>query len=255
MVYRYQFSATTQSTINGGVNAWNYVSVPSATTGTLYSSGLSQTLCSVSGTIYPISQAVPAGSTIVGVELHVAPYAGASAGLAVESVVRLVKGANRLANVARSTAIGTIDQFVVFGSPTELWGQTWATTDFSSINWEYQLTTSGAGNWYVDGVEVWFYTPGPPIYISVSPLGETDELRDKQIGAEGARINEVLPLAFGASPQPANELTPRYKGMKDTAMDGYFQCAASGLWFPLSMRRFDRRGAVGAPFVADAYPE
>ena len=88
--------------------------------------------------------AIPSGATINGIEVGIIRKAQDSSkfAFATDSVLKLVKGGTVIGNDKANTAAKwpTSDGAVTYGTPSDLWGGTWADTDINASNFGVVLS-------------------------------------------------------------------------------------------------------------------
>ncbi len=96
---------------------------------------------------------------------------------------------------AYMTALTGADSLITLGGPTDTWGTTWTTSDFTNANFAVKLTTSGiAGAMiYVDQIQVKVYFTPPPTTLVLAPAsgpynGTTSMTATLTLTADGSPI-------------------------------------------------------------------
>ncbi len=108
---------------------------------------------------------IPSGATIDGIEVTI--ERGVIAGNATDAHVRIVKGGSISATNLTTGATWNSGSMVVdtLGGPTELWGESWTSTDINASDFGFAvaLSTAGASPAQVDYIAIKvYYTAAPP---------------------------------------------------------------------------------------------
>lgn len=102
---------------------------------------------------------IPTGNTINGIEIRFKTFT--SSGIPLVNRVQLVKGGIISGNNnAGNEPIPAVLQYLVYGSPTDLWGLTLADTDINSANFGFALGVSASGTFtatFVDHMQMKIY--------------------------------------------------------------------------------------------------
>ncbi len=116
---------------------------------------------------------IPPGSTIDGIEVII--RRSITAGVANDDGIRIVKGGaisatNRSAGALWSS--GALAD-VTFGSPSDLWGETWSYTDInaSTFGVVFSLATAGVSPATVDSISIKVYYSAGSILDAVGSMG------------------------------------------------------------------------------------
>lgn len=109
------------------------------------------------------SFAIAETQTVVGILVEVELVTSGGAGATFNQVVLLKGGSGGSSNLAASTAVPTSEQYVSFGSSSNLWGATWTPAEIngSGFGVAIQLTPAGyAGTISIDHMRITVYTTG-----------------------------------------------------------------------------------------------
>lgn len=117
--------------------------------------------------------AIPAGSTINGIEVRVESKANNSNGYAIGA--KLMDGATYVGNTDFTGGNTTTEQTFLKGSATALWGATWTSANINSMNFGVGLyATFGAGatttTFSVDSVTITVYYSAPEPNLTVTSV-------------------------------------------------------------------------------------
>lgn len=115
--------------------------------------------------IYGFGYAVPSTATILGIEVEIIKNA-ATATACVDTVVKLIKASGALGTDNKADTVtawpGAQNRVITYGSPTDLWGDTWTPSDVNNSNFGAALsatsTNTGIGppNVYAIRVNVYY---------------------------------------------------------------------------------------------------
>jgi len=122
----------------------------------------------VEGTSYVVSYylrasnfgfSIPTGATINGIKVEIEQALDTGAN-AIESAVRIVKADGSIGTTNKSTGatVPSSDTYVTYGGASDLWGETWTSTDINDTDFGVVFSVSGtAGNTLVDHVRITVY--------------------------------------------------------------------------------------------------
>lgn len=158
-------AATNNSAV--GVDAWN-------TTGTVFSSDNSRTFTSNFSALprqsyyLVVTQfgfSVPSGATINGIVVEIERSENSPNANAVDVIIAIVKGGTiGSTNKASATEWPTTDTYATYGGSTDLWGETWTSTDINATNFGVAISSKhnrvspkGSGIAQIDHVRITVY--------------------------------------------------------------------------------------------------
>ena len=126
---------------------------------------------------------IPSGAAIIGIQVVITRLTTASVPTAYDAVVSLVKaGTVQSTNRASGAIWPTSYQAATYGSPTDLWGGTWASTDINASNFGTALSVNGGANGGQENVTAMtvqvYYTFGtPPVSFPGASQANPQNLR------------------------------------------------------------------------------
>lgn len=121
---------------------------------------------------------IPSGATINGIEVRIERKQSAFPDYyAYDSRLRIVKSDGTISTTDRadtSTGWTTGDTQIVYGSSSDLWGETWSYTDINDADFGVAFSVQGsyipAVNAFVDAIDIKvYYTEGSTTYTSPFP--------------------------------------------------------------------------------------
>ncbi|MBU1044156.1 MAG: DUF2341 domain-containing protein [Candidatus Omnitrophica bacterium] len=113
---------------------------------------------------------IPAGSTILGIEVQMDAYASTTTGL-IQGLVELSwNGGTNFTSTGKITPdMITSEVTYILGGPTDIWGRTWTVADLTNANFRLRINASTPGTTsylYLDWIPVRVYYDLPPDAIA-----------------------------------------------------------------------------------------
>ena len=137
--------------------------------------------------------AIPAGSTINGIQVSVKGYSSGTSNNNRTIQVALTKNGTAVVGTAKTQALATTDNTFTLGTTADLWGTTWALTDINATTFGVMIRdndTTSSGTFYIDYVSVIVTYTLPATTTTV-----TSSLNPSQFGDSVTFTATVTPTA------------------------------------------------------------